>query len=401
MTSSKDAKVLPARDVAFRAALAGGIAGMGSNFLLHPLDTVKTLRQHNPKEFKGTLRSMGDIVRKDGIIALYRGVVPGAVGAMPSSMLYFGTYEFVKSSLLRRIPRDRFRQLSPLANMVSAACGNTASSIIFVPKEVLKQKMQAAGAAVATAQVAAVAGPPAASLGAVLAATIEAEGISGLYRGYASTLLRNIPSTALNFCAYEQLKLAIIWRRHLRRRREREEAGEEGEEAAYEELVDVRGRELAPWQHTAIGCASGAFSAFLTTPMDVVKTRFATGRIARGTSISGALRQVAREDGVRGGLFAGLNSRLLWSSLFSACAFPIYERAKSLLFVSSARPATAAPAAPRPAPPPAPPAPPAPPSSLPAPPTPPRAPRGPRPARPERRRTAAPPPTGDVLLLEL
>lgn len=99
---------------------------------------------------------------------MYTGVPTAVVGAMPSSALYFGTYEAVKTRLMR-VAADKFpAAASPTtsgggeggdgegdggsegvhpaaragAHAVAAACGNAASSLIFVPKEYVKQTLQ-------------------------------------------------------------------------------------------------------------------------------------------------------------------------------------------------------------------------------------------------------------------
>lgn len=77
---------------------------------------------------------------------------------MPSSALYFGTYEAVKSRLLGIAARvcvvseggdlteNGGEGLHPVAragaHALAAACGNAASSLLFVPKEYVKQKIQ-------------------------------------------------------------------------------------------------------------------------------------------------------------------------------------------------------------------------------------------------------------------
>ena len=59
-------------------------------------------------------------------------------GSFLSSALYFGTYESMKELWAAALP-----PLSqPLAPSLAAISGNAASSLIFVPKEVLKQRCQ-------------------------------------------------------------------------------------------------------------------------------------------------------------------------------------------------------------------------------------------------------------------
>ena len=75
-----------------RSALAGGLAGGMTNGILHPIDTAKTLRQRNPKEFKTTFGALVKCYKTQGIRGLYGGFGPAVVGAIPSSALYFGAY---------------------------------------------------------------------------------------------------------------------------------------------------------------------------------------------------------------------------------------------------------------------------------------------------------------------
>jgi len=307
--------------------VSGAFAGAVVNGILHPLDTVKTVRQVDPKAFKGVFNAGAQLVQTGGIGALYKGFGPAIIGTMPSSALHFGTFEAVKGALLPLIPPQHFRQLSPFVHMFSAACGNICSSVIFVPKEVLKQKLQAnqvPGVNLSLAQ--------------VLVKTLNEQGVAGLYAGYWSTLLRNIPTTMLNFSVYEQAKLAIIIA-------ESKLSHVPHSENAIASLYDPR-RRLKPAQNLAVGCLAGAVSSGLTTPLDVVKTRFATGRAPLHASILTVMSDVLRTDGPQG-LFAGLQARVLWQGLFSAIGLSTYEFAKSLFFppIHSAAPAPPSPSA--------------------------------------------------------
>lgn len=105
--------------------------------------------------------------RTRGPWAIYNGIPTAVLGAMPSSALYFGTYEAVKTRLIR-VAAEKFpealegggggggvegrggtRGIHPAAragaHAVAAACGNAASSLVFVPKEYVKQTLQVGG----------------------------------------------------------------------------------------------------------------------------------------------------------------------------------------------------------------------------------------------------------------
>ena len=301
-----------------RMAVAGGLAGAIVNGLLHPLDTVKSVRQADPARYsRRTLGTLQQLVRESGAGVLYRGILPAVIGAATSSSIYFGTYETVKSLLMVA----RARRSAPAAtattaasvglppmgersviHMLAAASGNVASSIIFVPKEVLKQRLQA-GREATVWQV------------------WQHQHLRGLYWGYRATLLRNVPTTVLNFVFYEELKIRLVQLRRLWR------AHRGGPPAASLEPVTPHAVELL-----LAGSIAGALSSALTTPLDVIKTKFSTATSARVSSLSvlGMLRHVLQQEGPAG-LFRGVGARTFWAGAFSAIGFGTYEFCKSLL----------------------------------------------------------------------
>lgn len=272
-----------------RLALAGALAGMFTNTILHPLDTVKTLRQTDPASYRGVAPAIVTIIQSRGPLALYAGIAPALLGSALSSALYFGVYELAKTHLSSIVPsalQDR-RSRVPLT-AISAACGNVASSILFVPKEVVKQRMQA--------------GLHSGRFFSAAAAVVRTSGMQGLYRGYKATLLRNIPSTMIRFALYEEFKLLAT--------------------------MAKGGDSLQPREYVVAGALAGVLSSTCTTPMDVIKTRLATGLIDPRAGIVGALKDIVRKDGVPG-LFVGLRPRLIWSTLFAAVGFSTYELCKA------------------------------------------------------------------------
>ncbi|CAN8070696.1 unnamed protein product [Agarophyton chilense] len=274
---------------------------MLTNTLLHPLDTVKTVRQADPKHFRGMTPTLMAIIRTRGPFALYAGIVPALIGSALSSALYFGAYEFARSSFAQVSPRSfqRPKTRVPLT-AISAACGNVASSVLFVPKEVVKQRMQS--------------GVEAGNFFGAALSILRKSGCTGLYRGYKATLLRNVPSTMLRFAIYEEAKLAI-----------RRVKGDKSEIP------------LTFSEYIVAGSVAGVVSSACTTPMDVLKTRFATGAIKPGTAIVPAIQEVVRRDGVRG-LFVGIRARLVWAALFAAIGLSSYEVCKSWILAERRAP---------------------------------------------------------------
>lgn len=304
---SNDSRSESAHQFDFRFLLAGGIAGGVTNAVVHPIDTLKTVRQASVSSGKSTplLKSpnpaleMIRTIRSAGLRNLYAGFWPAVFGAIPSSAVYFGSYETAKRVLAVRMPSSVSRSC---INMMAAASGNIASSVIFVPKEAIKQQLQAISSE-AIPSIATSTGGAVTALH-VVQHMYKSSGWKGFFPSYRATLLRNIPSASVKFTVYEELKLLVNRR-----------------------FTDPERRSVG---YLIAGAASSALSSTITTPIDVVKTRIATGVIPRGTGIAPAIINIMRTEGLVG-LFAGRGERLLLSALFGGVGFVSFEWSKAAL----------------------------------------------------------------------
>ena len=100
---------------------------------LYPIDTIKTRMQ--AMRSGGGFRAM---LQAGGGRALYAGVWGNLVGVAPASAIFMAVYEPVKQAVAAAVSEDR-AFLGPLAGGVAAGL---ASSIVRVPTEVIKQRMQ-------------------------------------------------------------------------------------------------------------------------------------------------------------------------------------------------------------------------------------------------------------------
>lgn len=250
--------------------LSGGLAAGAVRAALQPLDTCKTRLQ------SGGLATLS-------VRGLYRGVVPGVIGIVPAAALYMATFQALKSMLCRRTPR-KFRNG---AIALAAGIGDVAASLVRVPCEVLKQRLQ-------------VGLYP--NFGHALADVLRLRSLPAVYAGLGAQLARDIPYAAVEFVFYENLKSAAV-----------------GPDAA---------KKMRTGQSLAVGAASGAAAAIMSNPMDVVKTRLmtqlATGTKARYRGISHALVKVAREEGILA-FWKGITPRIAAKTLQSALFFATYE----------------------------------------------------------------------------
>jgi hypothetical protein len=64
-----------------------------------PSDAKAPFRKRAPVVYDGFLRSLRDIVRREGASGLYKGMVPNVLRTLPSSGVTFMVYESVRSFL--------------------------------------------------------------------------------------------------------------------------------------------------------------------------------------------------------------------------------------------------------------------------------------------------------------
>ncbi|KAF7261571.1 hypothetical protein EG68_01127 [Paragonimus skrjabini miyazakii] len=253
------------------AFLAGATAGLCVDLSLFPIDTIKTRLQS----------VQHGVHRSPGSLRLFAGLPAVLVGSAPGAATFFLTYEAVKQS-------TRSAGWESVSSSITAAClAEVAACIVRVPCEVLKQRAQ---------------NSPNLVVRRLFLQIIRTEGFRGLYRGYASTVLREVPFSLIQFPIWEHLKLLLI--AHNRRHDHRD-----------------------PSPFALCGSLSGGIAGALTTPLDVAKTRIMLAEthnpLASG-NIFDALKTVFRENGFRG-LFAGLLPRVAYLSLGGAIFLGVYD----------------------------------------------------------------------------
>lgn len=201
----------------FAASLLGGsIAGTSVDLVLFPIDTLKTRMQ-----------SADGFWKSGGFRGVYTGISAAAAGSAPGAALFFGTYTLANGELRQLSPSTP----DPIIHMTAASMGEVAACIVRVPTEIVKQRMQAGRYKSATIAVRDI---------------VSTSGVRGLFRGYMSTLAREIPFALIQFPLYEHLKLR------------------------YSLVVE---RPPKPWEAAFAGSVAGAIAAAITTPLDVAKTR--------------------------------------------------------------------------------------------------------------------------------
>ncbi|GLI79137.1 hypothetical protein PoHVEF18_007464 [Penicillium ochrochloron] len=227
------------------AMLAGGTGGTCGDMLMHSLDTVKTRLQGDPNfppRYTSMTSSYATIYRQEGFFrGLYGGVTPAALGSFPGTVVFFGCYEYTKRAMIDAGINQNIAYLS------SGFLADLAASIVYVPSEVLKTRLQLQGR---YNNPHFNSGYNYRGLTDAFRTIIHQEGFSALYHGYKATIYRDLPFSALQFAFYEQEQnLAKQW---------------------------VGQRDIGLSLEILTAATAGGMAGVITCPLDVVKTRIQT-----------------------------------------------------------------------------------------------------------------------------
>lgn len=289
---------------------SGGLAAGIVRASLQPLDTAKTRLQAarmiggdvssvvvgvSAARSRQTLtirlqRVRNIIFAGGGVQGLYKGVVPGVVGIIPAAAVYMLTFQTLKSRFIRQ---SGAKQTS-LAVATAAALGDVAASLVRVPCEVLKQRLQVGVYA---------------NMSDAISEFVKRPSLSGAYVGLGAQLARDVPFAAAEFVVYEQLKTFVR-----RARNWRLPPADDGKQ------------DLTKFESFAVGAVAGVCAAIASNPSDVVKTRLMTqtGSSAQYRNVLHTFRTVAVDEGLSA--FAkGLAPRIAAKALQSALFFTTYE----------------------------------------------------------------------------
>ncbi|XXG79183.1 hypothetical protein AAC387_Pa09g0310 [Persea americana] len=187
---------------------AGAAAGVIAATFVCPLDVIKTrfqvhgLPQLGNGSVRGSLivRSLEQIVKKEGVRGMYRGLSPTVLALLPNWAVYFTIYDQLKCLLSSD---ESNHQLSIGANMIAASGAGAATTIATNPLWVVKTRFQTQGMRVGIV--------PYRNTLSALRRIAHEEGIRGLYSGLVPALA-GVSHVAIQFPAYETIKMYLAKR---------------------------------------------------------------------------------------------------------------------------------------------------------------------------------------------
>ncbi|XP_051115073.1 uncharacterized protein LOC127240425 [Andrographis paniculata] len=276
----------------------------GVTVALFPITVVKTRLQvasHNTSE-RGVFSVARGILKTDGIRGFYRGFGTVVTGAIPTRALYLTALETTKSAVLEVL--EPFKLSEPtqaaMANGVAGMTASVCSQAVFVPVDVVSQRLMVQGYSGHATYKGGVD---------VLRKVVKSEGIRGLYRGFGLSVATYSPSSGVWWASYGASQ-RFIWRILDDRNAPPSEA----------ELMLVQ---------AAGGVFAGATAACITNPLDTIKTRLQVMKHDTRPTARQVVRNLIADDGYSG-FFRGLGPRFFSMSAWGTSMILAYEYLKRM-----------------------------------------------------------------------
>jgi solute carrier family 25 carnitine/acylcarnitine transporter 20/29 len=183
--------------------LAGGVTGICGTLLSHPTDTLVAWSQSPTSPYRASLLSG---VKKEGMMALYKGVSVPLISVGGASALQFMIYEEAKQRTEKLVKENMAEVTSEQLSIVKGAIGGSivgaCLSILTVPKDLLQMKLQTSFT-----------GEKLGGL-TLLKRLYNQCGLKGLYRGLTVTCVRDSGGNFLSFGIYEYIKTKMLQNGH-------------------------------------------------------------------------------------------------------------------------------------------------------------------------------------------
>jgi len=311
---------------------AGAVAGTVADTMMHPFDTINTrLKVQQSVQKSAGFNIMGvakSVVKHEGVTGLFGGLSATLLCALPSTAIYFGVYEAVKRTGCRYVDED----MESLVYFTAGATSELAASVIVVPFEVVKSRMQLGSnpRLFTGGAIAAVDNYSSAIQG--LRKIKQAEGFGGLYAGYRPCVLLDCCYSALQFVVYERIQKQLS--KTFPVNSDQEWNSYRGQTQS-RLLGNISRQEAEIVFDLTAGGLSGGLAAFLTNPIDVVTNRMMVQAFMEQDRqiYEGAVDcclKIIRHEGFNA-FWSGATARVVSVVPLSAITFGVYERMKRFL----------------------------------------------------------------------
>jgi len=273
-------------------AVSGATGSVVAMSVFYPLDTVRArIQVEDPSINKvtGTYSALYHISKEEGILSLYKGIVPVLESVCISNFVYFYTFHSLKA-----IYGNGQKQQSAVKDLLLGSIAGIFNVMLTTPFWVVNTRLKMKGIIGANQN----SNKNFNNLLNGLLYIAKSEGITGLWAGAIPSLLLVI-NPALQFMLYETLK---------------------------RKLMNINGS-VHSFTYFILGALSKAFATLLTYPLQLIQTKLRIGDKSLPKNI-GALHMLFRIAKLYGfkDLYRGLETKIWQTVLTAALMFATYEK---------------------------------------------------------------------------
>mmetsp|Transcript_15426 Transcript_15426/g.29097 ORF Transcript_15426/g.29097 Transcript_15426/m.29097 type:complete len:301 (+) Transcript_15426:147-1049(+) len=289
------------KTINFKQEMLGGFsAGIVGTVIGYPLDLVKT-RMQTSSDGKGFLRVGSRIVRREGFLALYKGMAPPLISLAILNTGNFTSYNYFRNLFGSERGWD-------IRNGIAGAMGCWGSTVSTV-EHMIKTQMQLDN----------VGNKRYRGSWHCMTTLMRESGWSVIYTGHAINTLREVVFLGTYFYTYEGLRVFL-------------------QQCITEKDVDKN--HISPWTVPIAGGVSGAWAWFVSFPLDCIKAGVQGQDLSRldASGKKGTWQKRKSMDVLKGllrtkgwkGLYSGVTPSIMRAFIVSGSRFSAYEVAVKL-----------------------------------------------------------------------
>ncbi|KAF6824838.1 tricarboxylate transporter [Colletotrichum musicola] len=265
---------------------SGGVAGGVEAAVTYPFEFAKTRTQLHATGSKNPFAVLTQVAKQGGPRAIYTGCSTLILGTTFKAGVRFLSFDSIRNALM-----DERGKLTPARGILAGMIAGCVESVIAVtPTERVKTAL-IDDAKSGTRKYAG--GTHA------LYTMLRQNGLKEVYRGLASTTMKQSATSAVRMGSYNVLR----------------------------ELAKQNNLPNNSLVTFGTGAVAGVITVYATQPFDTIKTK---AQSARGASTAEAFRMVLSERGIRG-FWSGSTMRLGRLILSGGIVFTVYEKVSGLL----------------------------------------------------------------------
>lgn len=271
----------------------GAVSRSVAQIMTHPANTMKTVMQSN-RDVTANKMTLRQIAKPENFKMLTRGAGAQLVLSVPHGAVNFAVLEYVRRRISSMAMNSEWASkkketsaaFGPLMDFVSSAVATICCSVVSTPQMMIVDNIMA--------------GTYPNLMSAVTGLSAE-RGIIGFYTGWWPGLAGKIPSYAITWTLFQQLKRLQL---------------------------KLSQRQPTDFENSMMGCVASATSVCVLIPMDTIKTRLVTQMnypdLVPYKGIIDAAVRIYREEGI-GTFYRGLPPRLISVVPMVGIQFGAYE----------------------------------------------------------------------------